>query len=63
MCLGLAQSAYRYPPVIDNIALAYIGSDEALARGNIKIAEHRGRIPGFKPGTKSTGEVMLVKFG
>jgi len=27
-----------------------------------KIAEHRGRIPGSSPGTKTTGDGMLVAF-
>jgi adenylate cyclase len=27
-----------------------------------KIAEHRGRIPGSSPGTKTTGDGMLVEF-
>jgi adenylate cyclase len=28
-----------------------------------KIAEHHGRIPGQAPGTKTTGDGMLVEFG
>ena len=27
-----------------------------------KIAEHRGRIPGSSPGTKTTGDGLLVEF-
>jgi class 3 adenylate cyclase len=27
-----------------------------------KIAQHRGRIPGSSPGTKTTGDGMLVEF-
>src|SRR6266446_6188206 len=27
-----------------------------------KIAEHHGRIPGSSPGTKTTGDGMLVEF-
>ena len=27
-----------------------------------KIAEHRGRIPGSSPGTKTTGDGMLAEF-
>ena len=27
-----------------------------------KIAEHRGRIPGSRPGTKTTGDGLLVEF-
>jgi adenylate cyclase len=27
-----------------------------------KIAEHHGRIPGLEPGTKTTGDCLLVEF-
>jgi class 3 adenylate cyclase len=44
-----------------------MGADErlkALRRELLdpKIAEHRGRIPGSSPGTKATGDGMLVEF-
>jgi adenylate cyclase len=32
------------------------------ALGDPKIAEHRGRIPGHSPGTKTTGDGLFVEF-
>src|ERR1700730_4261074 len=44
-CLGLAQSAYKYHPIIDNIASnPYIGAGAALARGSIADRGEEDRV-------------------